>query len=406
MKKLCFVAVATMILVSSKAQTLYVPSGTSGIGSSTNSNVGIGTTATPSAKLEVNQAGGGSGQNVGVKVWAGNTLSYFGNSQLQLSYGGGGGAYTQAIKSRHNSAAQSGNAIDFYLWRPGDNVNGEGSLNVMSLNGGNVGIGTPTPLYPLHVVAPSGNQGLRIGATGLSTEIALQVAAGNFGYLSLGGNTAIRGNGQLSMFEGNVGIGISPSQKLEVAGNFRVDGPGGTSHSEMQFYRADGVKFASIGQGILNAANSTFDIQHFNGNDIRFLNNGTEQVRILASNGNVGIGTTQPDYPLTVNGSIHAKEVRVDLNIPAPDYVFEKEYTLTSLDDIKTYIDQNKHLPEVPSAKEMEKNGVQLGEMNMILLKKIEELTLHAIEQQNMIEEMRRENQEMKKEINDLKTKK
>jgi len=68
------------------------------------------------------------------------------------------------------------------------------------------------------------------------------------------------------------------------------------------------------------------------------------------------------------------------------------------IDEIKNYIDQNKHLPEVPSAKEMEKNGIQLGEMNMLLLKKIEELTLYTIE-------MNKKMEEMKKEINDLKSK-
>jgi hypothetical protein len=77
---------------------------------------------------------------------------------------------------------------------------------------------------------------------------------------------------------------------------------------------------------------------------------------------------------------VHAKEVKVDLNVPGPDYVFEKDYNLMSLEEIKAYIEKHKHLPEVPSAKEMETNGVNLSEMNMILLKKVEELTLHVIE--------------------------
>jgi len=77
---------------------------------------------------------------------------------------------------------------------------------------------------------------------------------------------------------------------------------------------------------------------------------------------------------------VHAQEVKVDLSVPGPDYVFDNDYNLLSLEEIKTYIDKNKHLPEVPSAKEMEANGVNLGEMNMLLLKKIEELTLYVIE--------------------------
>ncbi|WP_264536578.1 hypothetical protein [Flavobacterium sp. N1736] len=98
--------------------------------------------------------------------------------------------------------------------------------------------------------------------------------------------------------------------------------------------------------------------------------------------GNVGIGTEHPDAKLAVNGTIHSKEVKVDSNIPVPDYVFAKDYKLRSLQEVENYVNQNSHLPEIPSAKEFEKNGIQLAEMNMALLKKVEELTLYAIEQE------------------------
>ncbi|MDN4167075.1 tail fiber protein [Cytophagales bacterium LB-30] len=105
--------------------------------------------------------------------------------------------------------------------------------------------------------------------------------------------------------------------------------------------------------------------------------------------GNVGIGTTQPDATLTVKGDIHAREVRVDLNgAVAPDYVFEPDYSLMSLQELSDYLKEHKHLPEVPSAKEMEQNGVNLLEMNLLLLKKVEELTLHVIELERKCEEL------------------
>ncbi|WP_281232409.1 tail fiber protein [Flavobacterium gelatinilyticum] len=104
---------------------------------------------------------------------------------------------------------------------------------------------------------------------------------------------------------------------------------------------------------------------------------------------NVGIGTTIPDEKLTVKGKIHTQEVKVDMTGPlVPDYVFADDYRLRSLQDVENYINENKHLPEIPSAQEIEKNGLMLAEMNMALLKKIEELTLYMIEQNKQIKNL------------------
>ena len=121
--------------------------------------------------------------------------------------------------------------------------------------------------------------------------------------------------------------------------------------------------------------------------------------------GNVGIGTENPDAKLAVNGTIHSKEVKVDLNVPAPDYVFDNDYKLRSLQEVENYVNQNSHLPEIPSAKEFEKNGIQLAEMNMALLKKVEELTLYAIEQNKRLDVIEKENKDLKKEIISIKNK-
>jgi hypothetical protein len=138
-----------------------------------------------------------------------------------------------------------------------------------------------------------------------------------------------------------------------------------------------------------------------NATSLGFYNNGAW--RLIADNtGKVGIGTTTPDQLLTVKGIIHSQEVRVDLTVPGPDYVFEKNYSLPALKEVKDYIDQHKHLPEVPSAIQMEKNGVQLGEMNMLLLKKVEELTLYVIEQNKKIELQQQQNEVQQKQIDKL----
>ncbi|WCT13686.1 tail fiber protein [Mucilaginibacter jinjuensis] len=86
--------------------------------------------------------------------------------------------------------------------------------------------------------------------------------------------------------------------------------------------------------------------------------------------GYVGIGTTQPDKELTVKGTIHASEVLIDQNVPQPDYVFDKDYDLAPLKKVSTYIDQNHHLPEIPSAAQVAKEGINLAEMDVKLLKK------------------------------------
>ncbi len=115
-------------------------------------------------------------------------------------------------------------------------------------------------------------------------------------------------------------------------------------------------------------------------------------------NGSLFIGsnpscTFPSDAKLAVNGKIYATAIQVKLsgtNGCFPDYVFEKEYKLLSLPEVEKYIKENKHLPEVPSALEVEEKGIDLAEMNTILLKKIEELTLHMIDMKKEIEVLKK----------------
>lgn len=122
--------------------------------------------------------------------------------------------------------------------------------------------------------------------------------------------------------------------------------------------------------------------------------------------GNVGIGTTTipTDYKFAVNGKIISEEVKVQLQSQWPDYVFKTDYNLKSLQEIQSYIQEHGHLPNIPSAKEVEANGIELGEMNRLLLEKIEELTLYTLEQnmknqklENRISKLERTNKPNKK---------
>lgn len=106
-------------------------------------------------------------------------------------------------------------------------------------------------------------------------------------------------------------------------------------------------------------------------------NNNIEAMRIL-SNGNVGIGISSPAEKLAVNGTIRSKEVKVDM-IGWPDYVFQPDYDLRTLPDLKAYLQKYHRLPEFPSEVEVAEKGLSLGEMNKLLTKKVEELSLYLI---------------------------
>lgn len=120
---------------------------------------------------------------------------------------------------------------------------------------------------------------------------------------------------------------------------------------------------------------------------------------IVLANGNVGIGIISPGEKLAVNGIIRSKEIKVEAS-NWPDYVFAEGYQVGTLESLESYIKANKHLPEIPSAKVIEKEGLVLGEMNKKLLKNLEELTLHVIELNKRMEKLEAENQKLKKNAN------
>lgn len=130
--------------------------------------------------------------------------------------------------------------------------------------------------------------------------------------------------------------------------------------------------------------------------------NYTSAKMTMLANGNLGLGTTTPDSKLSVNGTIHTKEVKVDLN-GWSDFVFENDYELRTLEEVEQHINENGHLPEIPNEAEVIENGINLGEMNTKLLQKIEELTLYMIQMNKEMAELRVKNEQLEKEISTLK---
>lgn len=203
---------------------------------------------------------------------------------------------------------------------------------------------------------------------------------------------------------GFVGIGNNaPTQRLEVNGNSMVNGT-------MYSTATEGIRLIQNGAYIAahNSANATrtgylqFNaglnviLAAENGNRLTLATNGVERINVL-NNGNVGIGTANPGtYKLAVEGVLGARKVKVTQAAWA-DYVFDSSYQLKPLAEVDKFIQEHKHLPEVPTATEISKDGIDVGDSQALLLKKIEELTLYIIQQNKDMQELKKEVAELKK---------
>lgn len=136
------------------------------------------------------------------------------------------------------------------------------------------------------------------------------------------------------------------------------DDSGGPTH-EIAFMTSKGIRYRS---GTIAAGWSDW-----------------RRVLVENANGNVGIGTDTPTERLSVNGNIRAREIKVETN-NWPDYVFHTGYDLRPLDELALFIKEHRHLPEIPSAAVIDQEGIQLGEMNKLLVKKVEELSLYILQ--------------------------
>ena len=209
---------------------------------------------------------------------------------------------------------------------------------------------------------------------------------------------------------GNVGIGTNnPICKFDVRGNQYI---GGTllMHSPAGNY-AEGIRVTAATNNWVTLAlgavgnegtnENMWSIHRTDKNDFTISRNSSDGANgiVVTKAGNVGFGIINPTHKLDVNGTIHAKEVKIDNNGWA-DFVFDKDYKLPTLAEVEAHIQEHKRLPEIPSEADVKEKGVNIGEMHVKLLQKIEELTLYMIKQQKELEELKHENEELRKLMN------
>ncbi|PWG77993.1 hypothetical protein DDR33_24580 [Pararcticibacter amylolyticus] len=306
---------------------------------------------------------------------------------------------------------------------------------------GNVGIGTTSPMFPFHVNGQSRFQGVatfgdsyddilygkglqivRMQDQGDNAFHISFIRAGTWvagmGFLRNSSTFAIQNGssnaattGVFLSETGKVGINASdPAYELDINGNARIRGnilyvsQFGALYSDINniaFFGDGGYIFAnknnSVTRAILEPAgtlrlyNSGSEFAKFNGTGDSFIR------------GNLAIGTdNSKGYKLAVAGSVIAESVKVKLQAAWPDYVFSETHTPLRLSEVETFIKDNGRLPEIPSATDIKKDGIELGDMNALLLKKIEELTLYLIEKDKQVEALKKDYSSLKERLGSL----
>ncbi|MBP8753874.1 MAG: hypothetical protein KBF51_12430 [Chitinophagales bacterium] len=259
-------------------------------------------------------------------------------------------------------------------------TSGSAPINGLYINGV-TGMGTSSPDSRLHINSSSGEDAMRVQVNG-STKLHVNSNGG----IAMFSTSTPPANGLY--INGNTGIGISaPSVKLHVSGGSDAElGSGG-------YFIIGSTTSTNIvmdNNEIQGRDNGAVSKLYFNyeGGDIA--------MGVLGGNVTIGTNTAASGYKLSVDGKVMCEELKVQLSGSWPDYVFNEDYKLMPLNELENFISANNHLPNIPAASEIETNGLEVGEMQKLMMEKMEEFTLYLIE-------MKKENDGLKAEIELLK---
>jgi hypothetical protein len=280
-----------------------------------------------------------------------------------------------------------------------------------------VGIGTSNPSAALDIngnvlISQVGFYGFRRSSDGAAIPMISVTANGTLSNLQIGSGSGQFSTGYTDIFaggsskirilgNGNIGIGILiPDALLTINGvanhtatSMHVIGDTKLESGYLDFTRPSfTIAKARI---FLSSYTGPAGLRFMMSDDGSFSASHSFDALYIGPTGKLGIGTTNPTAALTVNGRILAEGLDIILDVPYSDFVFEENYSMPTLGQLDQFIKTNKHLPDVPSAKDFKEKGYNVGQMDDILLRKVEELTLYVIQ-------LKKENEKLQAEIDKI----
>ncbi|MFZ1676283.1 MAG: hypothetical protein WAT91_03365 [Saprospiraceae bacterium] len=336
-------------------------------------NVGIGTN-TPTSPLTVQT----DLNTVGI-------TQIGGNDEIVLSSAVGDVSASIGTSTNHIFSLNAGGTGKVHVWPDGRVVIGD-DPDPINFTGGSSSSRTVPTEAKLTMETPLNSTGwMHIG--GPDSIIVSEVIGGISAAIGTSTNHAFRltagtsGKGVHIYPDGNVVIGTNVQGSFGRLTLHTPDNSDGFAH-----YSSGGILLKTIVGG------TSAGFGTFTNHKMRIFANGVSVINI-APDGNIGMGLENPlaGYRLSVNGSIKAKEIVVE-TVGFPDYVFAPDYKSLSLSEVERFIQLHHHLPNIPSASEVEENGLAIGAMQNKMMEKIEELTLYIIELNKRIESLEKTN--------------